>query len=94
MDKVLSLNLFKMTMEYDATQIADIYNGISESDYEKAIVVKNMINPGGDEVAIFHQELQTNWMLCWLLLQHVMNMEKMRVHGIRWSRRCMIRARF
>lgn len=50
---VQGLDLFGMSMLMDSQQISDLYGGIGSDQYEEAAVIKNMISPGGDEVAIF-----------------------------------------
>lgn len=50
---IQATDLFSMSMMMDNQQIADLYGGIGTDHYETAIVLKNLMSPGGDEAAIF-----------------------------------------
>ena len=50
---IQATDLFTMSMMMDNQQIADLYGGIGTDHYETAIVLKNLMSPGGDEAAIF-----------------------------------------
>lgn len=51
--EIQKTDIFTMSMLLDTQQIADLYGNIGTDQYETAIVLKNMISPGGDETAIF-----------------------------------------
>lgn len=51
--EIQKTDIFSMSMLLDTQQIADLYGNIGIDQYESAIVLKNMISPGGDETAIF-----------------------------------------
>ena len=46
-------DLFSMSMFLEAQQIADLYGNIGADQYEAGFVLKNMMSPGGDEIAVF-----------------------------------------
>lgn len=52
-NQMKATDLFRMSADLDATQISDLYNGLSSDEYSEAYVFKNQLSPGGDEVAIF-----------------------------------------
>lgn len=51
--EIQKTEIFSMSMLLDTQQIADLYGNISAEQFDFAIVMKNMISPGGDETAIF-----------------------------------------
>lgn len=51
--EIQKTDIFSMSMLFDNQQIADLYGNIGTDQFETAIVLKNMISPGGDETAIF-----------------------------------------
>ena len=51
--QIKETDIFKNSHDYDASNVADIYSGISDVELAEFIVMKNPMSPGGDEVAIF-----------------------------------------
>lgn len=51
--EIQKTDIFSMNMLLDNQQIADLYGNIGTDHFETAIVLKDMISPGGDETAIF-----------------------------------------
>lgn len=51
--EIQKTDIFSMSMLLDTQQIADLYGNIGADHFETAIVLKNMISPGGDETVIF-----------------------------------------
>lgn len=60
--EIQKTEIFSMSMLLDTQQIADLYGNISAEQFDSAIVMKNMISPGGDETAIFKVK-EVKWML-------------------------------